>query len=145
LAGTHRCEVTDAIRFSLAVEEALLNALVHGNLEMTQLVIDAELQLGSKAFLEHCATSPFRDRKIDVRFCWGDSKAEVNIRDEGPGFDVRQYMGSSALASFHGGRGRGFTLMRAFTDELHFSPEGNTVRLVKHFKLREALGLDGEQ
>lgn len=144
LAGTHRCAVTDAIRFSLAVEEALLNALVHGNLEMTQqMANDADFQLGSRAFLEQCEASPFRDRRIDVRFYSGEARGEVIVRDEGPGFDVRQHMGSAALATFHGGRGRGFTLMRAFTDELHFSPEGNEVRLVKHFRMREVLQRNG--
>ena len=76
------------IRVGIAVEEALLNALFHGNLE-----VPSELRLNGDAPFHALASnrrhqSPYKERKIHVTARITGSEAAFVIRDEGPGFHV---------------------------------------------------------
>jgi serine/threonine-protein kinase RsbW len=97
-------ECTFAIR--LALEEALTNAIKHGNGE-----------------------DP--DKRVQVRFDVDDERVMVVIRDEGKGFDPDGIPDPTADENIEKPAGRGVMLMRAYTDELTFSDQGREVCMVK--------------
>jgi serine/threonine-protein kinase RsbW len=90
----------------LALEEALINAIKHGN-----------------------QRDP--DKQIRVTAAVGGDRVEVTVRDEGGGFDPADVPDPTSDENLEKPCGRGIMLMRAYMDEVHFSPCGNEVRMVK--------------
>ena len=129
-SGLAICDATEAIRISLALEEALLNALVHGNLELTAEVTSNGINPSSDVFCHRSNEPPYCDRTIRVT---GGAMTFV-IRDEGPGFDVAELPDEHDLTPFEGGIGRGIRLMRSFMDKVTFNAKGNEVTLVRDFR-----------
>jgi len=97
-------DATFAIR--LAIEEALTNAIKHGN-----------------------SNDP--SRRVFVRYAVDARRAVVCVRDEGKGFNVEEVPDPTAPDRISLPNGRGIMLMRAYMDEITYSERGNEVRLVK--------------
>lgn len=126
------CEDADLPRLGVALQEALTNALYHGNLE-----IDSRLrEQDRKAFLEEVKTrrsqSPYKDRQIWVRIKLARNRAAFVIRDDGPGFDLAAIPDPTHLPNLERSSGRGIFLMRIFMDRVVYNPAGNAVTLVKY-------------
>lgn len=102
-------EPDDVNNLGTAAIEAASNAMEHGN-----------------AFAA--------DKHVIMRV-WGDASAvEVEVEDQGAGFDHRIYERELTADDLLKLRGRGIFIMRSFMDEVHFAetPAGGTrVRLVK--------------
>ena len=97
-----------AARFSikLAMEEAVTNAIKHGNR------FD-------------------RNRKVTIRYCCNHKTFTLSVRDEGQGFDPVSVPDPTAPENLTLPYGRGLMLMRAYMDRVEFSPAGNEVTMVK--------------
>ena len=134
LASMHVCDVTESIRLSLALEEGLLNALVHGTFELTDQVRESGFQSNAAYFQQRSQESPFRDRRIFVQVEISITKTRFVIRDEGPGFDTAAISSINRLSPFEHGFGRGLTLMRSFMHEVSYNDVGNELTLVKQFE-----------
>ncbi len=90
----------------LAVDEALVNAILHGN------ALDAA-------------------KHVHFR-CWlSPQKVRVEITDEGPGFDPESLPNPTDPPHLDRPRGRGVMLMRAFMSRVEFQDAGNRVVLEK--------------
>ena len=131
LRGVGLCEESDHMRISIAVEEALLNAYYHGNLE-----VDSQLREGDgNEFLELARQRreeiPYRDRRISIKATYSDSEAVFVIRDDGEGFDATQIPDPTDPDNLLRPSGRGLLLMQSFMDELRFNDIGNEVTLIK--------------
>lgn len=127
-----RCDRTEGTRLGIALEEAVLNALYHGNLqvgkELRQRDEMAYFRLAAARLLE----KPYRDRRITVRLRVSRFRTEATVRDEGPGFDVAAWAGGQVTEDLNQGVGRGLTLIRNFMDEVSHNPAGNEVVMVKY-------------
>ena len=133
LAGAEVCDATECIRLSLALEEALLNALIHGNFELTAAVRQAGFNASAEIVRKRSEEKPYRDRKIAVQLELSTSEVKFVVRDEGPGFDVSALPSTEDITPFEDGCGRGLTLMQSFMDEVVYNDAGNEVTLVKSF------------
>ncbi|MBX3414332.1 MAG: response regulator [Pirellulales bacterium] len=130
------CDETGRIRVGVALEEALLNALYHGNLELsTEELRDASSGLlqpeGDDLVAARRQTAPYKDRRLHVTAKISHERAEYTIRDEGPGFAASTIPDPSDPVSLERESGRGLILMRTFMDEVRFNHKGNEVTLVK--------------
>ncbi len=99
----------DVSNIAMAVREAAVNAVIHGN------VYDREKQV----------TATFEATDKDLIF---------RIGDQGGGFDSENIPDPLSPENILRGSGRGVFLMRAFMDEVHFrqlSP-GTELTLIKH-------------
>lgn len=126
------CSETDILRVGVALEEALLNAYYHGNLE-----VDSDLRLEDhKSYYdlarERVSQEPYRDRRIYVDSALSAEGARYDIRDEGPGFDPAEIPDATDPANLERPSGRGLLLMQTFMDEVQFNETGNQVTLIKH-------------
>ncbi len=125
------CDAAARTRLGIAVEEALSNALYHGNLEVSSELrregIDAYYALAS----QRRAASPYRERRIYITERIDAQEAVFVIRDEGPGFNVEKVNVEPDPEDLEAVSGRGIMLMRAFMDEVVFNAAGNEVTLTK--------------
>ena len=125
------CPPADLNRIGIATDEALVNALHHGNLEL-----NSELREDGDAYYElaaeRCQLDPYRNRRIYVDLLINHDVAEIFIRDEGPGFDPDSLPDPRDPANLGKVSGRGVLLMRTFMDEVKYSDTGNAVLLRKY-------------
>lgn len=88
-------DADDGLNVGLAVREAVINAIVHGNRE------DPELE-------------------VHVTLSAGGSGLEAKVRDRGGGFDPSATPDPTEGDQVLKSSGRGLLLMRAFVDEVEF-------------------------
>jgi DNA-binding NarL/FixJ family response regulator len=124
----------ERVLVSVAIEEALVNGMIHGNLEIEASDRDAGFRVFEALVEERRQSSPYRNRRLYVTVRMTPTEGSITIRDEGKGFDVASVPDPRAPENRSRSRGRGLLLMRTFMDEVAFNAAGNEVRLVKRRK-----------
>jgi CheY-like chemotaxis protein len=131
LSGMGLCSQANRTRIGVALEEALLNAIYHGNLE-----VSSELKMDGNRFHEVAAErrfmEPYKTRQVFVRAYLSKNVATFLIRDQGPGFDVSKLPDPLDPSNFEKPSGRGLLLIRAFLDEVRHNETGNEITLIKY-------------
>ena len=99
---------SEEARFSikLATEEAVTNALKHGN---------------------HFD----KNKRVVIRYYCDQKNFTLSVKDEGEGFDPDKVPDPTAPENLRLPYGRGIMLMSAYMDRIEFSPKGNEVTMVK--------------
>jgi serine/threonine-protein kinase RsbW len=108
LTELERCGYDEGAVFAmkLALEEALTNAVKHGN-----------------------RSDP--GKKVTVRYGVGPEKAVVIVRDEGPGFIPEGVPDCTCEERLSVPSGRGIMLIRAYMDEVSYRDQGREICFVK--------------
>ncbi len=125
------CDDNDRIRVGVALEEALVNALYHGNLEINSDIYEKDCQQYYALVRRRCQQAPYRDRRIFVKAKLSREKALFTIRDEGPGFNPASLPDPTDPANLEREGGRGVLLMRTFMDDVYYNEIGNEVTMMK--------------
>lgn len=128
---TGLCDDTDGIRTCVALEEALNNALYHGNLELDSASREGDRAAYRALVEERRRSEPFRSRKVYVDVRVESMQGTFVIRDEGRGFDPQKLPDPTDPANLEKLSGRGLLLMRTFMDDVRFNDRGNEVTLIK--------------
>lgn len=95
---------------NLAIDEAIQNALSHGNLRDPSKVINISYNI-SPDFLK------------------------ISIMDQGDGFNIESYRNNR---DDNPEAGRGIILMRNFMDKVYYNDKGNKVTMIKYHNIPEA-------
>ena len=90
----------------LALEEALVNAIKHGN-----------------------GMDPSKQVRVDCTF--DEDRVTIVIEDEGPGFDVGSVPDPTSEENLDKPGGRGIMLMRSFMSRVEYNDSGNRLLLEK--------------
>lgn len=125
------CDDSDVTRLGVALDEALTNALFHGNLEISSELRGATGQELYALAKQRVTEPPFKDRKIHVRVELTCDEGIFVIRDEGPGFDLSLLPDPADSTNLDKLSGRGAMLMFMFMDEVSYNEVGNEVTLIK--------------
>ncbi|MDG3004897.1 response regulator [Paludisphaera mucosa] len=133
VAGLDLLDGSGRIRLQVALQEALANALYHGNLE-----VDSALRQEDEAVFyglaeERRRQEPYRSRRIRVHASLDRRAADFEIADDGPGFDTGRADRPIEAEDLTRIGGRGLLLMRTFMDEVAYNARGNVVTLTKRF------------
>jgi serine/threonine-protein kinase RsbW len=96
----------DIFAIRLALEEALVNAIKHGN----------QMDPDKRVFVAYNVTA---------------DRFEILITDEGQGFNPEDVPDPTDPANIERPCGRGLLLMRGFMTEVEYHGKGNTVRMSK--------------
>jgi len=109
LDAVHEADFSERAVFAirLAMEEALSNAIHHGNHD-----------------------DP--DKHVTVDYRVTADRLTVSIDDEGAGFQPQRLADPRAAPNLTHPHGRGVLLMQAYMDEVRFNQSGNAVTLVKY-------------
>ncbi len=124
------CDETGRIQVAVAMREALVNAIVHGNLEVSSALLDQGGNAFSQLVEQRRHESPYRDRRVYVTARETRTEATYVVRDEGPGFDPRELPDPTDLANLDKPSGRGLMLIRTFMDEVRHNERGNEIRMM---------------
>ena len=126
------CDESDAIRVATCLDEALLNAYYHGNLEVDSTLRTEEGDRFHKLAGKRLATSAYADRRISVTARYSPADATFIIRAEGPGFNPDDLPDPTDPEYLERPSGRGLMLIRNFMDVVTFNETCNEITLVKH-------------
>ena len=137
------CDASERTRIGIALEEALSNALYHGNLEVSSELREESLEEYYELAGERRFSEPYASRKIHVTETLTAESATFVIRDEGPGFDTARLDEEPAPENLEKLSGRGLLMMKSFMDEVVYNDKGNEVTMVKR-KKRQAGDQDPE-
>lgn len=102
----------EAFDMTLAVHEAVVNAIMHGNKQDVR-------------------------KRVEIAHACEDGRLIVRVKDEGNGFDVARRL-ARALKSVSPTEpsGRGLLLITRLADEVVYNERGNEVRLAKVIRRR---------
>ncbi len=103
----------DVFGIRLAIEEALVNAIKHGN-----------------------RMDPSKTVRITCQIAY--HKIRIEIEDQGEGFQPEEVPDPTADENLERPCGRGIMLMRAFMSSIAYNKSGNRVILEKHRTLPDA-------
>ncbi len=103
------CPPHDLFSIKLALEEALVNAIKHGN------------QFD-------------RTKNVQIEYRILADRFECRITDEGTGFDPNDLPDPTSIENLERPCGRGVMLMRYYMTEVVYSPKGNSVAMFKIFQ-----------
>ena len=109
LLQDRRLNERDLFGIKLALEEAIVNAMKHGN------------QMD-------------RSKTVRITYRIEDERFEIVVTDEGPGFDPEDVPDPTAFENLERPCGRGLLLMRHYMTDIHYNARGNSVTMSKVFK-----------
>jgi anti-sigma regulatory factor (Ser/Thr protein kinase) len=132
------CDDSDCVRVCIALEEALRNAMFHGNLEISSEVREGDPELYANLLKERVQSDPWRQRRLHVEVRLTRKAGTFVVRDEGPGFDPHSLPDPTDPANLEKVSGRGLLLMRTFMDDVQFNATGNEVTMVKYNAANES-------
>lgn len=118
----------------IALFEIILNAIEHGNLEITKYKNDPDFYDSKeywKLFNKRMASDDFGSRQINIECVFNPGKLEIIIEDSGPGFNMEDLDDPFDEKNISKPSGRGIALARMNVDRLVFNTKGNKVTLVK--------------
>ena len=119
----------------LALDEALVNAIVHGNLEISsdrKGVTLADLVAYDRLVSDRCHLEPYRQRRVHVTSDVTPYSATYTIKDEGRGFDHESLPTDFSEIDNLTSHGRGLLLIKAFMDVVTFNEKGNIIKMIKY-------------
>jgi CheY-like chemotaxis protein/anti-sigma regulatory factor (Ser/Thr protein kinase) len=122
---------TGLIQVTIALREALLNAMEHGNLELDSALREQDNNAYHQLAQERRRQQPYADRRVHVKARETPHEAVYVIRDEGRGFDTSQLPDPTDPANLEKSSGRGLLLMRTFMTEVFHNEKGNEVTLIR--------------
>jgi len=125
------CPEKRANKVTMSLHEAISNAIVHGNLELSSALKEQGDDAFAQALAKRAGDTRVNQRKVDVRFDYDGTQCRWTFRDEGPGFDFQRILGRAAsdepmaiLSS-----GRGILIMRSFMDGVSYEEGGRRLLL----------------
>ncbi|NND99525.1 MAG: response regulator [Pirellulaceae bacterium] len=136
VAGLETLGGTDLVRLGVAIEQAVMNAMYRGNLELTKNEAPSPRAVSDHPekyprVKERLTTAPYKDRLVYVEALATKKAVRIVIRDEGKGFDTSITPDGADSQSMGSGMIRGLVLMTSFVDKVQFNDRGNEVTLVK--------------
>ncbi len=128
LFGLHQIDVR---QMGLCVLEALVNATVHGNLEVDSSIKEESWAEFDAMIADHEQQPRYAERLVTMNCSFDHNQFEWVIIDEGPGFDPSILPDMEDPLSFDCS-GRGILLIRSFMDHVGWNQRGNVIRMVKY-------------
>lgn len=122
----------DRLQIGMAMDEALVNAMHHGNLEVDSKLRESE---NEKQYYELIRArknqSPFCHRRVRVEAEFSDQHICVQISDDGQGFNPGEIPDPTCEENLHNISGRGLFLIRSFMDQVAHNLAGNQITMTK--------------
>ncbi len=122
---------SDRLRVGMAINEAITNAINHGNLE-----VDSELKEQDETQFfdlidKRKIQTPYADRRVLIEAEYNKDEICIRISDQGPGFDPQCVADPTCRENLEKLSGRGLLLIHSFMDRVEHNTVGNQIFMVK--------------
>jgi len=124
-------EMEDRMKLGIALEEALVNSIVHGNLEVSSELRERDDDAFERTIAERQRAMQCMTRNCRVVCTMSREGVEFDIFDDGPGFDISSVPDPRDPEYLERASGRGILLMQSFMDNVKYNETGNRVQLRK--------------
>lgn len=115
----------------MALHEAIVNGLIHGNLQ-----IGSEYRQSARLFVEYgrLLTKRLKDpayarKSIAICACWNKSKLVIKIKDEGAGYVIKDSLYTQSFPNQHKKSGRGLLFIAGLADSCTIDDFGREMNL----------------
>jgi anti-sigma regulatory factor (Ser/Thr protein kinase) len=125
------CDETGVLQVAVALREAIVNAIVHGNLEVPSSLLEGGGSAFQEAIEDRRKKLPYAGRRARVVASYRAGEVQYVVTDEGPGFDPSTLPDPTDVSNLERASGRGLMLIRMFMDEVSFNDRGNEIRMIK--------------
>ena len=125
------CDENDLMRICVALDEALCNAIHHGNLAVDSSIREEGLAAYFDMIAQRAAKAPWNERRVHLVATVNPEQATFIIRDEGEGFDASTLDDPTDPANLEKTSGRGLLLIRTFMDHVDHNDRGNQITMIK--------------
>jgi CheY-like chemotaxis protein len=122
---------TISMQVGVALDEAISNAIHHGNLEVSSRLREESMAKYLDQIEARRRMQPYCSRRARVTTRIARDHAEFVVRDDGVGFDVRSLPDPRDPENLERCSGRGVLLVQMFMDEVRFNEQGNEITMVK--------------
>ncbi len=122
----------ERMQIAMALDESLVNAIIHGNLEISsdlRQIDDGKPYIAMIA--ERKKLSPYKERRVHISLVATVEQATFTIRDEGLGFNRDELLDPTDPDNLERVSGRGLLLIGAFMDEVRHNDKGNEIVMIK--------------
>jgi len=129
-------EKKEIIRIQLGLQEAIINAIEHGNLEIdfkTKSLLKKKNGNYWDHVIDRCNKEYLENRKIKVQYYLSPDHVKYIITDEGKGFEWEHYITTlpdgNLINNYHG---VGLTMLQDIFN-VSFNEKGNEITMIKYF------------
>lgn len=122
---------TSRIQVSVALREAIVNAMLHGNLELESSLKESDPDAHDRLAAERRTQAPYKERKVRVTVTETSDGVTYVVSDDGNGFDITKVPDPLDLENLERTSGRGLFLIRTFMDDVTHRDGGRTITMVK--------------
>jgi len=119
------------LQLCMALQEAITNAIVHGNLEIPSQIKERGDHEFQTMVEERQSQAPYSDRVVVISAMFRQAFCQISVKDEGNGFDPETIADPTHDDNLSKPYGRGLMMIKAFCDEVHFNLTGNEIRMIK--------------
>jgi len=120
------------------IQEMIINAIEHGNLEITYEQKSEMLRNGldlNEIIKKYSTLPKFKNRKVYIKYLLTKKRALYIIKDQGSGFNWKETPDCSKSENYLLEHGRGIMMTKNYFDEVRYNEKGNEVTLVLNKKL----------
>ena len=121
----------------LALHEAIVNGLIHGNLD-----IGSEYRQSARLFVEYgkilserLNDPAYAQKSLSISAAWDNAKLRIKIRDEGAGYVIRDNFANRSMAPTKNKTGRGLLFIAGIADSCTIDDFGREINL--SFELKD--------
>jgi anti-sigma regulatory factor (Ser/Thr protein kinase) len=125
-----RCNDSRFIKkVQVAIYEALMNAIDHGNLEISSKSMNINCDEVMYEFIkkERLTNPEYGNRKVITRYQVSDDRITYHIKDEGSGFNYMNIEDPTTPHNLEKCNGRGLAMIKMYMDEVSFNDKGNEI------------------
>lgn len=115
---------------ALAVHEAVLNAIIHGNLGVPSSLKNEPASRFEDLLAERQLDPHYGKRTVRIEYRADRTYAEYVIEDEGEGFEFRRLPDPHDTSALLEVSGRGILIIRLTMSEVSWNERGNRIRMV---------------
>ena len=121
----------DRLQIGMAIDEALVNAMHHGNLEVESSLRDSDETRYYDQIKSRRNEKPYCDRRVSIQAEFSNQHVCIQISDEGPGFDPSRIEDPTTDENVQRIGGRGLFLIKAFMSQVSHNGAGNQITMTK--------------
>ncbi|MEJ0072006.1 MAG: ATP-binding protein [Pseudomonadota bacterium] len=110
-----------ASKVSGATQEAIANAVLHGNLGLNPAGAEEDFDAFHRAIAARLTEPDVARRRVTVDISWTAAEVTIEIGDEGDGFEPPD---ADSMALTVAASGRGMTIMRSLASRIAFKDGG---------------------